>query len=476
MSSFDDKFITLSELELTRIFWWDPILKRALQSYAWPDFPSIEYEDQVTQSDVGMWLSTATPGCLITKLLTDIGGYSEVERKKLRSYSRSTRLMPLEDMRQHIQQIRHTDFQPAAYTGKGYVLRGSIRTDGFRLQVIAFKLNELHSVKYRQLPADRLPNRLTSTVAGTDYFLTEIRNVVSTPQDIVDLWGCDPKQIKILGIDLGQAFVVGASALLPSRNKHLDMEGSPEGAQEDPLVKQPTTKYFNLSVKQKAVYQPTFKLRRWMEQRKAQPLEGGGSISQIETSLPAYHGPDASISEYTARVHEVQAQLDSFYGNVVLKKHRWNAKKAHDEEYRLIANRLLELVGGSLGAKRKESNKVVIGVGLGQFSSRIRLSSLHESFKSYFIQRVSKLNEPFIVLRSPFAMHAKTKNALSRSSSLLGTIAWIHRCRRERVLHIEEVSNLWRVRWPSGSSSLVLFRTRVQKVHAPRRYGRPQHL
>ncbi|KAK3844875.1 MAG: hypothetical protein J3R72DRAFT_57815 [Linnemannia gamsii] len=323
-----------------------------------------------------------------------------------------------------------------------------------RRQLIAFKLNELHSVKYRQLPADRLPNRLTSTVAGTDYFLTEIRNVVSTPQDIVDLWGCDPKQIKILGIDLGQAFVVGASALLPSRNKHLDKEGSLEGAQEDPLVKQPTTKYFNLSVKQKAVYQPTFKLRRWMEQRRAQPLEGGGSISQIETSLPAYHGPDASISEYTARVHEVQAQLDSFYGNVVLKKHRWNAKKARDEEYRLIANRLLELVGGSLGAKRKESNKVVIGVGLGQFSSRIRLSSLHESFESYFIQR----------------------NALSRSPFLLGTIAWIYRCRRERVLHIEEVSNLWRVRWPSGSSPLVLFRTRVQKVHAPRRYGRPQYL
>ncbi|KAF8926944.1 hypothetical protein BGZ47_002457 [Haplosporangium gracile] len=233
MSSFDDKFVTVSELELSKIFWWDPILKQVLQTYAWPDFPSTEYRNQVTQMDVAMWLSTATPGCLITKLLTDIGGYSEMERKKLRSYSRSTWLMPLEDMRRHIQQIRHVDFQPAAYTGKGYVLRGSIRTDGFRLQLIAFKLNELYSVKYRQLPADRLPNRLTSTVAGTDYFLMEIRNVVSTPQDVVDLWGCDPKRIKIIGVDLGQAFVVGASALLPSRNKHLDMEGDPEGAQED---------------------------------------------------------------------------------------------------------------------------------------------------------------------------------------------------------------------------------------------------
>ncbi|KAG9060891.1 hypothetical protein KI688_007847 [Linnemannia hyalina] len=391
MSSFENKFITVSELELTRIFWRDPMLKTVLQSYAWPDFPSIEYADQVSQTDVGMWLSRAVPGCLITKLLTDIGGYSEVERKKLRSYSRSTRLMPLEDTRRHIQQIRHADFQPTSYTDKGYVLHGSIRTDGFRLQLIAFKMNELHSVKYRQLPADRLPNRLTSTVAGTDYFLTEIRNVVSTPQDVVDLWGCDPKRIKILGIDLGQAFVVGASALLPSRNKHLDAEGGPEGAQKDPLVKQPTTKYFNLAVKQKAVYQPTLKHRRWLEQRKAQPLEGGGSICQIETSLPARFGPDASIAEYTTRMQEVEAQLGSFYGSVVLKKHRWNARKARDEEYRLIANRLLEMVGGSLGAKRKESNKIVIGVGLGQFSSRIRLLSLHESFESYFIQKARSL-------------------------------------------------------------------------------------
>ena len=392
ISSFGDKFVTLSELDLTRIFWGYPVLKEMLQSYAWPDFPSIEYCDQVRQTDIAMWLSRAIPGCLITKLLTDIGEYSEMERKRLRSYSRSTRLMPLEDMRQHIQQIRQIDFQPATYTGKGYVLRGSIRTDGFRLQLIAFKLNELYSVKYRQLPADRLPNRLISTVAGTDYFLTEIRNVVSTPQDIVNLWGYNPKRIKILGIDLGQAFMVGASALLPSRNKHLDVERGPEEAQEDLLVKQSTTKYFNLSVKQKAVYQSTFKHRRWLEQRKAQPLEGGGSINQIETSLPALHGPNASISEYTARINKAEAQLDAFYGSVVLKKHRWNARKARDEEYRLIANRLLELVGGSLGAKRKESNKVVIGVGLGQFSSRIRLSSLHESFEAYFIQKVSTLN------------------------------------------------------------------------------------
>ncbi|KAG0355497.1 hypothetical protein BGX24_006641, partial [Mortierella sp. AD032] len=340
------------------------------------------------------------PGLLITRLLTDIGRYSADQRKQLRNFSRSTFLMPLEEMRSHIQSIRNDNFEPASYTGKGYVLRGSIRTDGFRLQVLAFKLNELHSVKYRRLPAEKLPFRLTSTVGGTDYFLTEIRNIVSNRQDVTQLWSCDPKSIKILGIDLGQAFVVGASAILPPCKQSSIEQGRELGgttmesslssveAEEDEEAEGPSPKFFNLAVKQKAIYQPTFKHRRWLEHRKAQAVEGRASISHIETSLPPHRGPEASISNYTQREREVEDDLDSFYGSVVLKKHKWNARKARAEEYRLIADRLLQLVGGSTGAKRDEDNKVVIGVGLGKFSSKIRLSSLHESFQSYFVQKV----------------------------------------------------------------------------------------
>ncbi|KAF9078882.1 hypothetical protein BGX23_005999, partial [Mortierella sp. AD031] len=57
MSSFDIKFITLSELDLTKIFWQDPLLRRMLQSYAHGDFPSIKHSDKVTLADVGLWLS-----------------------------------------------------------------------------------------------------------------------------------------------------------------------------------------------------------------------------------------------------------------------------------------------------------------------------------------------------------------------------------------------------------------------------------
>ncbi|KAF9282081.1 hypothetical protein BGZ88_011207 [Linnemannia elongata] len=126
-------------------------------------------------------------------------------------------------------------------------------------------------------------------------------------------------------------------------------------------------------------------------ERRRQAVEERASISHIETSLPPCHGLEASISNYTQREREVEDDLDSFYGSVVLKKRKWNARKARAEEYRLTVDHLLQLVGGSTGAKRDEDNKDIIGVGLGKFSSKIRLSSLHESFQSCFVQKARSL-------------------------------------------------------------------------------------
>jgi hypothetical protein len=110
--------------------------------------------------------------------------------------------------------------------------------DELEIQFIAYKLKELQSAGFKRVPDDWLPqNRLISTVAGVNYFLTEIRKVVRTKVDVMRLWpqdDCgpdklktqkdierlwsegtyDPEKIKVECIDLGQAFVMGSPALL----------------------------------------------------------------------------------------------------------------------------------------------------------------------------------------------------------------------------------------------------------------------
>ncbi|KAG9323017.1 hypothetical protein KVV02_008085 [Mortierella alpina] len=198
--------------------------------------------------------------------------------------------------------------------------------------------------------------------------------------DVNTLWGCAPDEIKILGIDLGQACVVGASALLP--------EPLPSTPKRTRVV------FHNLAIKQKAVYQPELKHRRWMQEQKAKDLGGAGvgSISDIETALPPRRGENACFTDHIGRREQAKGHLDTFYnGNNRFKKHKWDARRAKEEEYRVMTDRLLKLVGGSIGAQRDETNKVIIGVGLGRFSSNTKLTSLHESFQSYFVQKARSL-------------------------------------------------------------------------------------
>ncbi|KAF9201869.1 hypothetical protein BGZ59_002472, partial [Podila verticillata] len=145
LSSMETKFVGLSELDLTKVFWQNDVLRQLLQQCASVDFPSLE-PHEVTQYSVGLWLSRVEPGYLINLLLTDIGGYSMEERRKKRNLSRCTLRMPIDATREHLRGLRRDTFDPSSYTTKGYVLRGSIRFDGFRLQVLAFKLNELNCV------------------------------------------------------------------------------------------------------------------------------------------------------------------------------------------------------------------------------------------------------------------------------------------------------------------------------------------
>ncbi|CAO3572041.1 unnamed protein product [Mortierella alpina] len=393
LTSFEQPFVSFSEKELGILFWTNSALKEQLRAWVLEDLETASFLP--AQHDLNRLLQRAAPGDLVTRLLSNVG--KDEPRHGRRSFKDTTTVMDQEEIAVHIQNLRRAGFNPAEYDGSvvredgevikkcRYVLRGTIRTDGHRLQLLAYKVKELQSVRFRRFPQEMLPPRLTSTVGGVDYHLSEVRNIVRNEQDIADLWGCPAEEIKILALDLGQACVVGAFARIP--------EAHDSKAKENPIV------FNNLAVKQKAVSQPTFKHRRWVEQQKSQdPGNGEQSISNIESELPPLRGEDASISKYIDRVQTVKLQLDTFYnGRNRYKKHRWDMRRARQEEFSRIADQLLGMVGGSVGQQRDPANKVIIGIGLGQFASQGRLTSLHTSFQSFFVQKVSP--------RSVFVFH-----------------------------------------------------------------------
>ncbi|KAF9354125.1 hypothetical protein BGX34_011191, partial [Mortierella sp. NVP85] len=176
ISSMEDGYICLSEKkELITVFWKDNELQKFLRNCARPTFPSVR---NPALGAMKIWLAGQKPGYLIAKLLTDIGTFNETQRKKKRGYARNTWSLSREEMISHLNGIRHPDFELDDYTAQAYVLKGSIKTDGFQLQLLALKVRELNAVKFRRLHESKLPTRINSTFGGTGDYLTEIRNVV----------------------------------------------------------------------------------------------------------------------------------------------------------------------------------------------------------------------------------------------------------------------------------------------------------
>lgn len=82
---------------------------------------------------------------------------------------------------------------------------------------MAFKLCERQDARFKRLAEKDMPSRITTTVAGVNGFLQEIRSVIKSEQDIKELWpGKDVDRMKILTLYGSQACVIGAFAHLPN--------------------------------------------------------------------------------------------------------------------------------------------------------------------------------------------------------------------------------------------------------------------
>ncbi|KAF9175350.1 hypothetical protein BGX21_010073, partial [Mortierella sp. AD011] len=157
--------------------------------------------------------------------------------------------------------------------------------------------------------------------------------------------------------------VAGASTLLSIDN----------GNESSTSVPNPAI-YYNLAVKQKAVYQPTFKCHRRLQEKKIVSLGVEESISNIESRLPLHRRDGTRFETYIKEFEQVLKQFDGFYNSddMLVKKHQQGTPKARDVGFAIITDRL-HMVEGSIGRQRHPSDKVAIGVGLGQFRSKPKL-------------------------------------------------------------------------------------------------------
>ncbi|KAF9545850.1 hypothetical protein EC957_010478, partial [Mortierella hygrophila] len=131
----------------------------------------------------GNWIGGLEPGVIIKSFVCDIDPTGLSSRQKHKTgHCAAISLRSLSEIRDHLQFFKQAKLKE--YHQKGYIPHGSIRTDGFRVQILTFKLRERQDARFRRLPEDDLPPRLTTTVAGSDYYLPEIRNVIQTKEDI----------------------------------------------------------------------------------------------------------------------------------------------------------------------------------------------------------------------------------------------------------------------------------------------------
>ncbi|KAF9130429.1 hypothetical protein BGX30_013492 [Mortierella sp. GBA39] len=402
--------VGFSERHLLPLFWHWPTVKDKIQLPA--------------QADALNWLAQTTPGCLITTFLTDVGLPPDKHDK---GHRKVTTVMDMdskngkEGLREHLGCLRAETFDPKEWHGKGYVLKGSIRTNGRLLQLLAFKLKELQSVRYRRVPEDKLPNPLVTIIGGTNSCLTEARNVFSTTVDVESLLAADPSQVAVLSLDLGTTWIVGATVSLQpgqtpvtlkrplgkegdqkkkkkktrrAKRKPGDRKRQRERQKERKLTKQPQTiRYFDQVVKRKAVSRPTGSFANWLEDRKVNTTGAptGRTIQDLESALPPLKGEGASFCEYVAARQGFEGDMNDFYNNTNYWKHQWDANVCRKEEFYKVAEGLLNMIGGSVERPRLPHQLVVIAIGLAKFTAVNGPPSLDGTFQAFFVNLVGHI-------------------------------------------------------------------------------------
>ncbi|KAF9581844.1 hypothetical protein BGW38_001005 [Lunasporangiospora selenospora] len=129
--------------ELVILVWQHPNLKAKLRElytnkYHREQGKNLEFDP--SQADLEDMISSSAPGFLITMMISDVGRTIEGPQTGKRGFKDSATVMELDAMHSRLQAMRKRGFKAADYDKWGYVHKGSIMTDGFRIYILAFKI------------------------------------------------------------------------------------------------------------------------------------------------------------------------------------------------------------------------------------------------------------------------------------------------------------------------------------------------
>ncbi|KAG0222030.1 hypothetical protein BGW42_006962, partial [Actinomortierella wolfii] len=134
-------YVTFTEIELAAFMQKDEELHPYLGTIT-----GHTHERRLTQADLTQdWLQPQTPGLLIQSLIapvdpkTTAGDRLRGRKRRKAGVAAAVRIIEPEEMRTHINTLRSDMFDPRLYQEKGYFLRGSIKTNGYQLQLLAHK-------------------------------------------------------------------------------------------------------------------------------------------------------------------------------------------------------------------------------------------------------------------------------------------------------------------------------------------------
>ncbi|KAG0231045.1 hypothetical protein BGX31_005657 [Mortierella sp. GBA43] len=158
----------------------------------------------------------------------------------------------------------------------------------------------------------------------------------------------------------------------------------------------------NLAIRRSALYSPTLSYRIRQEEAKRRDIIVDGSSESGTIELPSVHEFEQalpattfnSIQEYEeglryyAQVFEI---LNGYYSTKKLKKQDWEKDKAMRAEKDLAVEGALQMVRGLRG------RPALFVYGNGQFNTGIKLASMHETFKHYFMVKATGLKHIVVI-------------------------------------------------------------------------------